>query len=149
MGSVLGPIFCNFYKSDLENEIFNSIKKPPIYLRYVDDILILVNNMNEINGMQMICIVLEYLISYKGECIYTIPCNGRYVTQGQVLSEVKLILILFSFCLDDWKNTVKGLLKVYLSTARSRRELWLSVPFPTTITVPPNMPPKYHLFANK
>ncbi len=34
----------------LENKIFNSIKKPPIYLRYVDDILILTNNINEINN---------------------------------------------------------------------------------------------------
>ena len=38
--------------SDLENRIFNSIKKPPIYLRYVDDILILTNNINEINILQ-------------------------------------------------------------------------------------------------
>ena len=52
MGSVLGPIFSNFYMSDLENRIFNSIKKPPIYLRYVDDILILTNNINEINILQ-------------------------------------------------------------------------------------------------
>ena len=49
MGSVLGQIFSNFYMSDLENKIFNSIKKTSIYLRYVDDILILVNNINEIN----------------------------------------------------------------------------------------------------
>ena len=35
--------------SDLENEIFNSIKNPSIYLRYLDDILILVNDINEIN----------------------------------------------------------------------------------------------------
>ena len=28
---------------------WSSIKKPPIYLRYVDDILILSNNINEIN----------------------------------------------------------------------------------------------------
>ena len=34
----------------LENRIFNSIKNPPIYLRYVDDILILTNNINEINN---------------------------------------------------------------------------------------------------
>ena len=27
MGSVLGPIFSNFYMSDLENRIFNSTKK--------------------------------------------------------------------------------------------------------------------------
>ena len=52
MGSVLGPIFSDFYMSDLENRIFNSIKKPPIYLRYVDDILILTNNINEINILQ-------------------------------------------------------------------------------------------------
>ena len=52
MGSVLGPIFSDFYMSDLENRIFNSIKKPPIYLRYVDDILILTNNNNEINILQ-------------------------------------------------------------------------------------------------
>ena len=52
MGSVLGPIFSNFYMSDLENRIFNSTKKPPIYLRYVDDILILTNNINKINILQ-------------------------------------------------------------------------------------------------
>ena len=52
MGSVLGPIFSNFYMSDLENRIFNSIKKPSIYLRYVDDILILTNNINKINILQ-------------------------------------------------------------------------------------------------
>ena len=33
IGSVLGKIFCNFYMTDLEGEIFNSIKKPSIYLR--------------------------------------------------------------------------------------------------------------------
>ena len=48
MSSAQGPIFSNFYMSDLKNKIFNSIKKPPIYQRYVDDILILVNNINEI-----------------------------------------------------------------------------------------------------
>ena len=38
--------------SDLENKIFNCIKKPSIYLRYVDKTLILVNNTNEINILQ-------------------------------------------------------------------------------------------------
>ena len=32
--------------------LLNSIKKPQIYLRYVDDILILANNINEINILQ-------------------------------------------------------------------------------------------------
>ena len=52
MGSILEAIFSNFYMSDLENKISNSIKKLPIYLRYVDDILILANNINEINIRQ-------------------------------------------------------------------------------------------------
>ena len=52
MGSVIGPIFSNFYISNLENKIFNSIKKPPIYPGYVDDILILANNINELNILQ-------------------------------------------------------------------------------------------------
>ena len=52
MGFVLGPIFSNFYMSNLENKIFNSIKKPFIDLRYFDNILILVNDINEINILQ-------------------------------------------------------------------------------------------------
>ena len=52
MESALSTIFSNFYFSNIENEIFNSIRKPPIYLRYVDDILILANDINEINIRQ-------------------------------------------------------------------------------------------------
>ena len=37
MGSVLGPIFSNFYMSDLENRIFNSIKN----LQYTKDMLMI------------------------------------------------------------------------------------------------------------
>ena len=37
---------------NLENKISNSIKKPSIYLRYVDDILILTNDTTEINILQ-------------------------------------------------------------------------------------------------
>ena len=46
---ILSPIFSNFYIPDLENRIFDSIRKLPIYLRHVDDILILANNINKIN----------------------------------------------------------------------------------------------------
>ena len=52
MGSVMGPIFSNFYMSDIENIRFNSIRKPSIYLTSVDDILILVNDINEFNILQ-------------------------------------------------------------------------------------------------
>ena len=49
MESVLGPIFSNFYVSDLENKVFNTINKPNIYLRYTDNILLLTNSTDEIN----------------------------------------------------------------------------------------------------
>ena len=49
MGSVLGPIFSNFYMFKIESKIFNKIKKPSIYLTYVDNILILTNDIKEIN----------------------------------------------------------------------------------------------------
>ena len=52
MGSILGLISSNIYMTDLENKIFNSIKILLIYLRYVDDILITANDINEINILQ-------------------------------------------------------------------------------------------------
>ena len=38
--------------SDLENKVFNTISKPNIHLRYVDDILLLTNSTDEINIIQ-------------------------------------------------------------------------------------------------
>ena len=38
--------------SNLKNKIFNFIRKHSIYLRYVDDILILANDINKINILQ-------------------------------------------------------------------------------------------------
>ena len=48
VGSVLITIFNNVYISNLKNKVFNTINKPNIYLRYIDDIL-LTNSTNEIN----------------------------------------------------------------------------------------------------
>lgn len=46
MGSALGPTFADFYMCNLENEIFEEYPelKPLIYVRYVDDCFVLVNN---------------------------------------------------------------------------------------------------------
>ena len=52
MGSCLGPTFSDFYMTNLENTIFQTQNKPKIYLRYVDDILILTNNVNEVIKLQ-------------------------------------------------------------------------------------------------
>ena len=53
MGSVLGPIFSNFYMSNRKNKVFNTINKLNIYLRYADDIFLLTNSTDEINIIQV------------------------------------------------------------------------------------------------
>ena len=52
IGSVLGPVFRNFYTSALVKKVFDTINKPNIYLRYADDILLLTNSSDEINTIQ-------------------------------------------------------------------------------------------------
>ena len=53
MGSVLGPIFSNFYMLALENKVFDTTYKLNIYLKYADNIL-LTNSTDEINIIQEI-----------------------------------------------------------------------------------------------
>ena len=53
MGSPLGPTFANFYMGDLENNVFeNHCQKPLIYVRYVDDIFVLVNSEEELINLK-------------------------------------------------------------------------------------------------
>ena len=52
MGSVMGPIFSNFYMSALENKVFNTLNKSNIYFKYADDIFLLSNSTDEINTIQ-------------------------------------------------------------------------------------------------
>ena len=52
MGSVLGPTFAEFYMSHLENNIFAESPKPRLYVRYVDDILILTINVDEVTQLR-------------------------------------------------------------------------------------------------
>ena len=51
MGSILSPTFSKFYLSNQENKIFNGINNPHICVRYVDDILILADNIEEIKKL--------------------------------------------------------------------------------------------------
>ena len=50
MGNPLGPTFANYYMCDLENRIFSMYPdcKPSMYVRYVDDICICVDNYHSI-----------------------------------------------------------------------------------------------------
>ena len=52
MRFVLEPTYSDFFVAYQEN-IFNYINKNKIYLRSVDDILLLVNSINELNNLQL------------------------------------------------------------------------------------------------
>ena len=53
MGSPLGPLFANFYMAYLENSIFsNPCFKPSIYARYVDDIFIQVQSIDQLETIK-------------------------------------------------------------------------------------------------
>ena len=52
MGSHLRPSIFEFYISHIDNKIFNTIKKPQIYICYVDDIFIAPQFHNEIKLKQ-------------------------------------------------------------------------------------------------
>ena len=53
MGSPLGPTFAGFYMGDLEYNVFNNhYTKPSIYVRYVDDIFVQINNSDELTDIK-------------------------------------------------------------------------------------------------
>ena len=52
MGSPLGVLFANFFMGMVEREVFNTIEKPHIYARYVDDIFVLVRDPGELEDLK-------------------------------------------------------------------------------------------------
>lgn len=49
MGSPLGCVFANYYMANLENSIISNIDNPPtLYARYIDDIIIVVENQQQL-----------------------------------------------------------------------------------------------------
>ena len=54
MGSCLGPTFADFYMCNLENNTFSDCPelKPKLYARYIDDIFLVVNNLEELNQIK-------------------------------------------------------------------------------------------------
>ena len=53
MGSPLGPLFANFYMSNLENKVLPEWNdKPKVYCRYVDDIFLAVDSESQILSLK-------------------------------------------------------------------------------------------------
>ena len=55
MGSPLGPLFANIYMANLENRIFSTHNsKPHLYARYMDDIFIQTENVDELHKIKQL-----------------------------------------------------------------------------------------------
>ena len=53
MGSPLGPVMANFYMSNLENRVIPQLQnKPTLYIRYVDDTLLLVDSFEHMENIK-------------------------------------------------------------------------------------------------
>ena len=52
MGSPLAPTFAEYYVAHIENGIFEKVPAPNMYVRYVDDILILTDNTDEVHKLK-------------------------------------------------------------------------------------------------
>ena len=53
MGSPLGVLLANFFMGCIEEEVFTRTLKPVIYCRYIDDIFIMCNNMEEAEQLRI------------------------------------------------------------------------------------------------
>ncbi|XP_064081452.1 uncharacterized protein LOC135198023 [Macrobrachium nipponense] len=52
MGSPLGVLFANFYMGAVERQVFATIEKPSMYVRYIDDTFISANTVEEIEHLR-------------------------------------------------------------------------------------------------
>ena len=54
MGNSLGPTFANYYMCHVENTVFEACPtlKPKLYVRYVDDIFLIVDSLNSLNNVK-------------------------------------------------------------------------------------------------
>ncbi|XP_066983827.1 uncharacterized protein [Macrobrachium rosenbergii] len=52
MGSLLGVLFANFYMGTVEQRVFANVRKPPIYVRYIDDTFLLADSQEEIDNLR-------------------------------------------------------------------------------------------------
>ena len=52
MGSPLGPLFANFYMGHLEKIVFNRVERPILYVRYVDDIFVICQDLNKLDEIK-------------------------------------------------------------------------------------------------
>ncbi|XP_076066916.1 uncharacterized protein LOC143040109 [Oratosquilla oratoria] len=52
MSSPLGDLFAIFFMGMVEREVFSTTSKPPIYVRYVDDIFVLVKDRRKLEGLR-------------------------------------------------------------------------------------------------
>lgn len=119
MGNSLGPCFSNYYTSHVENTIFIQVHKPKIYIRYIDDIFILANNIKEIGTLKTTfeknsVLNFTYELSQKkkkndweGKLMASKPCRLQH---GPIKRHCTVLLLIVPERFNSEINKTVGLL---------------------------------------
>ena len=130
MGSALGPTFANFYVYHLENKVLKDtrIPKPLLYIRYVDDISVVVKNFECLNKLRRIipCSNLYLKQRLKNPCpflMFSLPEMERNLKHQCLLKKLitEIALILRVYALNRYKT---GVVKSILHRAFNINSSW-------------------------
>ena len=126
MGSPLGPTFAEYYMAHLENHILQKFPAPKMYVRYVDDIIILANNIDYVHELKNI-LQKESVLTFSHELninnkipfldVLVDSSNGKFTTSPykKPTSAHSCLLNYQSECPERYKIAV---IKNFISRAK-------------------------------
>ena len=132
MGSPLGPLFANMYMSYLENTIFsNHNSRPHLYARYMDDIFIQTENINELLNIKKLFeqnSVLKFTHELSNnnklaflDTLIDISSNSFHTSVYHKPTDGGQCLNAESECTDKYKNSV---IQNFLNRAYKISQTW-------------------------
>ena len=132
MGSPLGPLFTKFYMADLENNVFSdSVNKPHIYARYVDDMFINTDDEHKLEEIKLaftansdLNFTTENSTNNRLAFLDTLIDNSQNTFSTTVYhkpTDLGQCLNANSDCTDKYKNSV---IKNYLNRAYRISQNW-------------------------
>ena len=132
MGSPLGPVFANFYMGYLENKVFKEKEnKPSIYVRYVDDIFLQIDSVEQLINLKQLFqenskLKFTYELSVQNRLpfldVNVTSSNNKFLTKVcHKPTDSGKCLNANSECIERYKNSV---VMSYLNRAYKVSHSW-------------------------
>ena len=135
MGSPLGPLFANFYMGSLEEKIFKDHPgmQPPIYARYVDDVFLCVEDLQQVPQLAQLFNDNSSLnFTYELETDRTLPFLDVLVSTraNKFTTEVYVKKTNLGFCLNGKSECPerfkRSVIRAFVNRAFSHCSSWSS-----------------------